>query len=105
MERNMEQATMGCRHVLEFRQPGNRLVLELPVMDDPQPTRPFRDQNVTAWKKNHAPRAVQALRDRDNSNLLRVSLEFLDLAHALSGTRGRNQDECHNDEERINGSC
>src|SRR5262249_25193618 len=105
MERNIEQATMGGRHVLDFRKSGDGLVLELPVADNPQPTGPFGDQNVTAWKKDHAPRAVQALRDRDNANLLGVCLELQDLVHVLSGTSDRNKDECHDDEERINGSC
>src|SRR5262245_33513566 len=102
MKRHIQQSAMGSE--LDRRQPGNRLILKLAVMNESQPTRAFSDKNVAAREKGHAPRTVQPLRDRDNTNLLSIGGEFLSLAHVLSRTGNRNQNECCDNEERVNAS-
>src|SRR5262245_48534554 len=90
---------------LAFWQPCDRFVLEFAVADTSQAPWPLRDENVAARKKDHAPRAVQAFRNRDDANLLCVGFKLQTPPWVLPRTCGRKQDECRDNCEETNKLC
>src|SRR5215510_643000 len=78
---------------LDLRQSAYRCFVELTVTDESQASGPLRNQNVAARKKDHAPWAVQAFCNRNDSNLLRVGFKLQTLVLVLSRTGAQNQNE------------